>query len=98
MSRWARRVDTAQPPMVEELRAHGCSVILTHAVGGKAPDLIVGRHGVTVLVEVKTPGREKKEKARLVKQAAARDEWRGAAYIQATTTAEVLAALGHPLA
>lgn len=100
MSRWARRVDTAQPPMVEELRANGCSVILTHAVGGKAPDFIAGRHGATVLVEAKTPGRERKEKARLVRQADARDEWRGGPYIQATTTAQVLAALdaARPLA
>lgn len=95
MSRWARRVDRVQPAVVEELRAHGCSVIHTHAVGGNAPDLVVGRRGHTVLVELKTPGREKREKDRLVKQAEARAAWRGASYIQATTGEAILAELGR---
>jgi hypothetical protein len=93
VSRYARRVDASQPGMVEELRAHGVSCILTHVVGGDAPAFIAGRRGVTVLVECKTPGRERREKARLARQAEARAAWRGGPYVQATTAAEVLAAL-----
>lgn len=93
MSRWARRVDAAQPAIVEELRAHGVSCLLTSRLGGDAPDFVAGKWGVTVMVEAKTPGRERKEKARLAKQASARAAWNGGPYIQATTAREVLDAL-----
>ena len=91
MSRYARRVDREQPVIVKELRALGFSVIHVHQVGRDAPDIIVGKLGITVLVEIKTPGREKREKERLANQAAARAAWTGDSYIQATTTGEIVA-------
>lgn len=48
------KVDKNQTELVSELRQCGFSVLLLHQVGGGCPDLIVGRNGVSVLVEVKT--------------------------------------------
>jgi hypothetical protein len=45
-----------QNGFVRTLRMAGCSVELTHRLGGGFPDLAVGRNGITLLVEVKTPG------------------------------------------
>ena len=55
MSLWrmAARKDVTHAEVVGALRAHGCSV---HAWSGPGcPDLVVGLHGVTHLVEVKRP-------------------------------------------
>jgi hypothetical protein len=54
MSRFARRVDQNQPDITSGLRAMGCSVQPLHTVGGGCPDLLVGYHGVNILLEVKT--------------------------------------------
>jgi hypothetical protein len=51
----ARRIDDNQGVIVEALRRAGATVILLHAVGKGVPDLLVGYHGVTALVEVKNP-------------------------------------------
>lgn len=54
-----KRVDANQSAIVDELRTHGYSVELLHAVGEGVPDLLVGvtlrcGHRVNLLVEVKT--------------------------------------------
>jgi Holliday junction resolvase len=87
---YGRRSDAAQPGIVDELRAMGFSVILTHRSGGDAPDIIVGKLGITVLVEIKSPHRLKGDKQHQIKQAAAREAWLGDAYIRASTTAEII--------
>ena len=56
MNRYARRTDDNQAEVVSALRADGWTVYLTHAVGRGFPDLVCGKSGVTVLVEVKRPG------------------------------------------
>jgi Holliday junction resolvase len=90
MAHYGRRVDAAQPDIVKELRALDFSVLLTSRAGGDAPDIIVGKLGITVLVEIKSPEYIKAHKGRLAKQADARTQWRGDAYIQASTTAEIV--------
>lgn len=47
------KVDGNQNEIVGALRAHGCSVHLTHQLGGGYPDLNVGLLGITKIVEVK---------------------------------------------
>ena len=55
---WSSKVDGNQGEIVEALRAVGCSVALTHRLGGGFPDILVGYEDqegrlVNVLMEVK---------------------------------------------
>lgn len=52
--RRAANVDTVQKPIVDALRKIGASVQVLSAVGKGCPDLLVGWHGVNVLLECKT--------------------------------------------
>jgi Holliday junction resolvase len=51
--RRAAKVDANQPEIVQALRDAGWSVAVMSAVGQGFPDLVIGRDGVNVLVEVK---------------------------------------------
>ncbi len=53
---YIRKVDGNQREIVEGLRALGYSVRHTHIVGKGFPDLVVGKFGFTLLVEVKRAG------------------------------------------
>jgi len=53
----ARRVDNEHAKIRDTLRASGYCVIDTHALGFGFPDLlVVGKCGLVVLMEIKTPG------------------------------------------
>jgi hypothetical protein len=54
-------VDANQAAIVKELRAYGCSVTHLHGVGDGCPDLLIGIHGRTGLIEVKTPAAAKRQ-------------------------------------
>ena len=54
MRRRAARADANQAEIVEGLRRLGYSVLDASAVGGGFPDLVVGKNGVTFLLEIKT--------------------------------------------
>lgn len=86
------RKDANHDAMVRELRQCGCSVLETHQLGGEAPDLVVGLHGVTALVEVKPLG-PVTHKARVARQTATLDAWRGGPAFIARTAEQVLAEL-----
>ena len=49
----AAKVDENQHEIVSFFRKIGCSVALMHAVGEGFPDLVVGKQGVNLLVEVR---------------------------------------------
>lgn len=51
--RRAAKIDANQTAIVKALRHMGCTVQHLHAVGEGCPDLLVGAHGVTLLIEVK---------------------------------------------
>lgn len=51
--RRAAKIDTNQPAIVHGLRKAGLSVAITSSLGDGFPDLVVGRAGVTYLLEVK---------------------------------------------
>lgn len=51
--RRAAKIDANQTEIVKALRQMGCTVQSLAAVGDGCPDLLVGAHGVTLLVEVK---------------------------------------------
>ena len=50
-----KAVDANQPAVVAALRAAGATVQHAHEVGRGFPDLIVGKTGITYLIEVKNP-------------------------------------------
>lgn len=50
----AKRVDSNQAEIVKALRKVGASVQTLHMVGKGCPDLVVGFHRATYLLEVKT--------------------------------------------
>lgn len=70
------RRDTTHTEVRERLRALGCSVYDTGDVGRDFPDLVVGFHGRTYLVEVKGP----KGKLSTGQSDFARD-WRGGSVV-----------------
>lgn len=53
--RRAHRVDAVQLELFADLRRFGFSVLDLSIVGDDCPDAAIGRQGVTVLLEVKTP-------------------------------------------
>lgn len=65
MPRWAASTDINQAAMVASLEYIGFSVLLLHRAGDGIHYLAVGYQGVTLLVEVKMPGKDltPKEKA-----------------------------------
>ena len=48
-----RKIDANQPEIVAAFRNLGCSVYQTHTVGHGFPDIVIGKNGVNVLVEIK---------------------------------------------
>lgn len=52
----ASRTDANQLAIVKALRAIGCSVVSLHRVGAGVPDLLVGKDGRNLLMEIKVPG------------------------------------------
>jgi len=52
--RWAAKTDINQAEIVEALRAAGAVVEVTSRMGQGFADLVVGRHGKVVFMEVKT--------------------------------------------
>jgi hypothetical protein len=77
--RRAARVDANQCEIVSALRDAGASVTLLHQVGEGCPDLLIGAHGCTGLIEVKVKGG--KFTAQQIKWW---DEWRGGPIAQVT--------------
>lgn len=95
------RADKSQAGIVAALVAFGCSVEVVEGRGGR-PDLLVGYRGVTLLIECKSPGHDKKTgsaKKHLAKQEAWRAAWRGGPVFVVETPAQacdavLLAVLG----
>jgi Holliday junction resolvase len=55
--RRAAQEDANQKQIVRELRAAGFTVRHTHTIGKGFPDLVVGKNGMNLLVEVKRAGK-----------------------------------------
>ena len=92
MPRHGRR-DANHAAIREALRAVGVSVFDTAALGDDFPDLVCGRHGATVLMEIKSPGSKERPG-----QASARLKWRGGRWVVVRSVGEALAAVGMPSA
>ena len=84
VARRAARVDANQPEIVDALRTAGYSVAPGY------DDLLVGKGGITLWVEVKADGKKRQLKE---SQKALLRDWRGA-YLVASTAEEVMAWTG----
>lgn len=51
----AKKIDVNQPALVKQLRQCGFSVAVTSQLGDGYPDIVVGKHGKNLLVEIKDP-------------------------------------------
>ena len=95
MARRAARVDTNQASIVEELRARGFLVAITHRLGGGFPDIVVagrdwGGTPQVLLVEIKSKG------GRLTPaEKKFMEEWRVFAIV-AYSVADILRGFGLP--
>lgn len=97
--RRAAKTDATQAAIVRALKAAGCTVLSTAALGHGAPDLIVGYRGRDRFLEVKNPpgpqggvsenGQHRSEIQRMWALG-----WRGAPVVVVTTPLEALAAVG----
>ena len=98
----AKRRDENEAAIVEALRAAGCSVQQIEQ-GGGVPDLLVGRAGVTLLMEVKNPASKggaepgqvrRKGRGRLMApQVTWFATWRGSPVIEVVSVEEAVAAI-----
>lgn len=95
----AARKDLTHGPMARELRQMGFSVADTSALGDDFPDMVIGKHGVTGLVEAKTksPGRMTMDKLVSAGQREFAATWRGSPVIFAFNADDVRAAFDWEL-
>lgn len=89
----AAKVDANQAEIVDALRKVGCTVQLLHMVGKGCPDLLVGRHGVNLLIEVKDGSKSPSARKLTPDQVGWHDCWRGQVVV-ACSVDEALAAVG----
>ena len=75
--RYRSKVDSNQPEIIKTFRALGCSVCPLHFVGQGFPDLIVAKHGVNVLVEVKDGQKVPSARKLTADEQAFHDAWQG---------------------
>ena len=78
MSQYAKRTDNNHSEIVKTLRQLGCSVFDTSRVAGGFPDLVVGKHKITCLVEIKQSEKSKYTSA----QELFMMNWRGSAVVR----------------
>ena len=77
MTRRAARVDANQASIVDVLRRIGCSVQPLHAVGEGVPDLLVGKAGKNLLIEIKDGEKPPSKQKLTADQEVWHAEWRG---------------------
>lgn len=101
MRYYPKRADRNQKSIADALSAVGCTVVLLHTVGGGCPDLLVGVHGETWLIEIKTPEEASRlargkshNPATAARQKAWAQSWRGSPPLVVHSADEALSALG----
>ena len=95
--RRAARVDRNQTEVVEALRQAGCRVQPLHMIGKGCPDILVGRDGRLVLMEIKD-GEKPPSARKLTEDEAAwhalwADVAQAGALVTVSTVSEALAAM-----
>lgn len=75
------RVDENQSDIVEKFRGMGYSVAITSNLGNGFPDIVVGKYGVNVLVEIKDGAKSPSRRKLTEDEQRFHDTWRGAACV-----------------
>lgn len=92
----AKRIDDNQGSIVKALRAVGCSVTSTAAIGQGFPDLAVGLHGKTYLLEIKDGSKPPSAQLLTTDELLWHKSWNGQVAI-VTNVKEALAVIGGQL-
>lgn len=82
--RRAARIDESQAEIVAGLRAAGCSVLSLAAVGDGCPDILCGKQGVNLLMELKTGSKSPSRRELTPAQLEFLVHWRGTAVVVKT--------------
>lgn len=80
----AKKIDANQVAIVKALRSYGCSVTHLHEVGKGCPDLLIGIHGRTGLLELKDGAKPPSARKRTPDQEEWLSAWRGGPVALAT--------------
>lgn len=75
--RRAAKIDDNQNEIVAGLRKAGYSVCILSAVGKGVPDILVGAHGVNILMEIKDGTKPKSARALTVEESKWHKAWLG---------------------
>lgn len=89
----AAKVDDNQTEIVKALRQVGATVKALHAVGDDFPDLAVGYHGRTYLIEIKDGNKPPSRRKLSPGQKEFHESWRGHAAV-ANNVDEALKEIG----
>lgn len=73
--------DSNQPDIIRAFRVLGCSVQPIHVIGKGCPDLIVGYHGESHLIEVKDGAKPPSARKLTADEQRWWDNWRGDKHI-----------------
>lgn len=88
-----KRVDNNHGDIVKGLRAVGATVRSTAGVGFGFPDLAVGYHGLTFLLEIKDGSKPQSKRTLTPDEQKFHNEWRGAAAV-VTSLEDALRTIG----
>lgn len=75
--RRAARVDANQESIVKAYRRCGCSVAITSGVGHGFPDIVIGKFGLSSLVEIKDGAKPPSAQKLTPDEARFHSKWRG---------------------
>jgi hypothetical protein len=76
--RRAARTDENHSEIIKAFRKYGCSVLDTSQLGGGAPDVIIGRWGRCVCVEIKDGAKVPSARKLTPLEVKFKREWKGA--------------------
>lgn len=91
----AARIDSNQTEIVEGLRKCGYSVAITSAVGNGFVDIIVGRPGSNILMEIKDPSQKPSKRRLTSDQVKFHTEWKGPIAVIETLEEALAVMQGH---
>lgn len=84
------RVDANQKEIVDGLRKAGVSVLITSELGRGFPDLVIAKHGINHLVEIKNPKSQYGKRGLNPNQQAFAEWWTGGPVYMVKTLEEAL--------
>ena len=78
------RIDANQPLIVKALREAGASVLSLSSMGSGCPDLLVGKNGRNLLMEIKDPTKKPSQRALTDDERTFHNTWGGNVFVVET--------------